>query len=131
MKTQQRQFAFDKALHGVRKQGKLSIGLASCAYRSSDGTAACGIGHLIPDNLYRPEFDEAENTGVINMIDDSPDFSRALKAGGVDPEVVGVYFLKDLQAAHDTSTGRESMQSFERNMAALAVKYGLEYKEKS
>ena len=130
MKTQQ-QFAFDKAHHGVRKQGRLSIGATGCPYRSLDGTGACGIGHLIPDSLYNSEFDQVADSNVLDLIKDRPDFLEALKVGGVDPVVVSVEFLLDLQKTHDSSVGRQSMKNFERNMAALAKSYGLEYKEKA
>lgn len=132
-KAEQRQFAFDKALNGVRKQGGLSLTLAkACAYRSPSTGSACGIGHLIPDSLYHPDFEKGDSS-VTALIKRLPKFTHALQAGGVDPDNVGAEFLGDLQVAHDSCAHfierQNQNQQFERNMAELALIYGLVFKE--
>lgn len=133
---EQRQLAFDKALFGVRKQGKISTdNSGKCYYRNADGTAACGIGHLIPDELYMPTFDRQDKAAVADLLSDPylPEFRAAIKAGGVNPAAVGVgvSFLTDLQASHDAAKWfSEGLEGFERNMQELATRYELKFTEK-
>lgn len=129
---------FDKALFGIREQGRLSGilsgGLTSvCNYRMCvDGaTLKCVVGQLIPDNVYDPTFDTDAITGAATLIDCSPDFVAALRAGGVDANDNDVEdLLIRLQDAHDDAVWSQSpMGTFEINMKALAHHVGLTYRE--
>lgn len=55
-----RQWAFDTALAGLRKQGRKSDDGDSCLYRGPSGTR-CGVGFLIPDERYN---DDLEGTAA-------------------------------------------------------------------
>src|SRR5581483_987856 len=92
-----------------------------CCYRSPRNTR-CGVGCLIPDELYKDNF---ENTNVCYIIKHNPDI-RALFAG-VDSNL-----LHDVQVAHD-EYAPEAKKGFanhmKRELAAIATKYNLQLPE--
>jgi hypothetical protein len=97
------------------EQGKRSIGeYGNCLYRGEDN-CKCGVGHLIPDSRYNPKFDQ----GIVGAGTLIREFRDEL--GVVVPEthdkdfVRKVYFLQELQRAHDdcgltSSTFAEQLQ---------------------
>lgn len=128
---------FDKALHGVRAQGRPSStktkgGEVTCVYRMHRGEQVlkCGVGHLIPDNVYDPAFDHDGNTAVGYAVR-REDFRAAMIAGGVDTDNAEVMTLLELlQDAHDVAahvTHGDFSGSFETRMANLAHAEGLVY----
>lgn len=97
-----RQEIFDKVISGLAAQGwKQSTyknpltGVPSCRYRGDGGTK-CAIGHLIPDDLYRPDLE--------NMVVYSKDVKEVLEKANIFPDNDGYFwaFLADLQDAHDS-----------------------------
>jgi hypothetical protein len=130
---------YDKALAGIRKQGKPGYGAPersardTCRYRTPDRAnpgvmLACGVGQLIPDDQYDPDFDAGDGVSVTRLLDNSR-FKRAMESVGINVADPGVrLLLADLQAVHDgAAAGRSFMEKFERNMAYLAQRHGLTY----
>lgn len=88
------QETFDFVVRALHKQGGPSIGgnpgsPTSCAYRSTTGRK-CAVGHLIPDEEYKPRFE-----GVILI-----DLLAAHELLRLQPQVL---LLGQLQAAHDVT----------------------------
>lgn len=86
--------------HFVTKGGSASFrkhgGGTTCAYRGEDG-ARCAVGVLVPDELYRPEWDGAA-VSVSTLARDSKSFAEMLEIVGC-AEHLGL--LGELQRAHD------------------------------
>jgi uncharacterized protein YbjT (DUF2867 family) len=131
-----KQEIFDKAVNGIRAQGRPSMGAADrCFSRSADGYK-CAVGHLIPDALYTPEM---EGHGIAlawarqpPVIGGPAKLREALKRADVnvdEPDTLGL--LADLQTCHDFSARRygsqEFMHAFEENVRKMAQIYGLIY----
>lgn len=88
------QEAFDKAVAGLAAQGfKRSVGgpdgFEQCVYRGKDGKK-CALGHLIPDDLYRPRI---EGMGAGNPLMRPLLFELGLS----------IEFSRALQSAHDSA----------------------------
>lgn len=126
------QDAFTKALTGVLAQQSLSTDGEGCRYRLQipDKMLKCGIGHCLPDALYKPEWDTSngESGTCVCTLYKTADFRDAL--GPVE----SLLFLSELQYAHDDAArqGNESdspevLANFKRNMKALAFKWNLTY----
>jgi hypothetical protein len=120
------QQAFDNALFGIRNQGyKQSIAsgktsCASCAYRGEDGLK-CGVGHSIPDELYKPEMEGKTSSGLIlNYMLISELFEK-----------VNEHLLTEIQVCHDHDLLGETSQRFEIRMKQIAKEYGVNYTESS
>lgn len=137
-----KQAIFDQVLAAMRKQGQPSAkvtpgGSVYCMYRGPEGTK-CGIGHLIPDDVYDPAM---ESKPVLMLLESFP------QALGFDPEVDvwsnnnGV-FLDSLQQCHDNAVRDEGsvfdadtglpqnerfMRCYEKRMSELAHARGLTY----
>lgn len=101
---------FDKALNGIRQQGGPAgiihshYGSKSCRYRITiDGQLRkCGVGHLIPDHGYDPEFDEIGS--ISELVDERGSQLRDACAGVFDPYDEATFdLLVCLQDAHDES----------------------------
>lgn len=116
---------FDRAITGVKQQGCLSLcpdnggeaDTGGCYYRYPDNpNVRCAVGHLIPDNLYRPDM---EGVGVGALLEENPHIAAAI---GVTFPSDSVDLLADLQCAHDFS---RDMPGFLREAASVALKYGL------
>lgn len=138
---------FDKALFGVRAQGRKSVNAdGACAYRGAsflaDQRLACGVGHLIPDEAYDPVLDkcEIEGDGVavscllapfnVDITDDQRNaFKHAMSATGVDLGDQKVReFLIELQDAHDSVfENGHFIRGFNESMRRLAERYKLTY----
>jgi len=112
------QEAFNKAYIGVIQQGRRSGHGQNCLYR--DGTAKCGIGHLIPDEHYKEDF---EGAGVSCNVECGT-MGEALEAGGFPDAAKHLEFLSDLQDAHDFS-GDPFIDQFKAKMEILATRYNL------
>lgn len=149
------QQAFDKALFGIRAQGyKASVGVRKdlpklkgpCLYRGLDGLK-CGVGHMIPDEIFNPIFDKGpeggDGSGIITLLDapyrdyyDSCDNDQdflplAHLFAECDREL-----LQSIQAAHDNwlaygedrlHTREQCIDKWESRMEELAVRHGLVY----
>jgi len=95
---------FNLSVSRVIAQGEPSMADSICKYRSENSEGkklACGVGVLIADEDYRPEFDRAESTSVLTLMHES-EFASALSNAGVDVtdrDVVSV--LTDVQRSHD------------------------------
>jgi hypothetical protein len=95
----------------MRKQKKKSIKDNLCLYRGDDGMK-CGIGCLIPDDLYKSSFEGQPVKGFPEEI---------LTRLGVVPNGVELAFLTHLQRCHDRSSNTDNfMAEFEKHMKNLA-----------
>lgn len=106
----------------VLEQGEPSVivydyGVQLCAYMSPDGLK-CAIGALIPDALYREEF---EKCSIRRLLRDYPEIFE-------DWEQLRP-FLKRIQSAHDLFS-RDTIEtwrkSFKNEMLQIAYSEGLE-----
>lgn len=115
---------FDNAYIGVLKQGGPSVSPSGkCLYRHGD--RKCGVGHSLPDELYKPEFDTDSETAISELIEEYPEVRNYFQH-------VDKNFLTELQDAHDHSPRSDSglhdplfERCFKENMKALAHAYGL------
>lgn len=88
------QEAFDYVAAALVKQGGPAKDIGSdgherCVYRARDGRK-CGIGQLMPDDIYQPEF---EGRGIAWLIEN-----------GSFPKLKPfIHFLAELQDAHDNA----------------------------
>ena len=116
----------------------------SCLYRSPDG-CRCGIGVLIPDELYSSAFEVGGATALM-LHTEHPDTKNPNKKWGLVQELfapmrndrMGVggcesssRFLSDIQYAHDMMAvtqgpGDNFKRFYADNLRALAVTYTLE-----
>lgn len=118
-----RQEFFNRALFGVRAQGRKASGEDDrCAYRIIiDGKMCkCGIGHNIPDELYDPDWDvnNIRIKGLLSYKSPFPDVAYYSEDAN---------FLVNLQQAHDRAHQDRFFPEFESYMEALATKYDLVY----
>lgn len=106
-----KQEVFDRAVKHLAQQGEPALCVLpqnddteeySCAYRTPSGLK-CAAGCLIPDELYRPSF---ENETFQNIL------SSNLTC---DPDLVGL--INSLQMAHDARTSIWSLQNALRDIA--------------
>lgn len=113
-----RQEFFDTAARGIILQGKPSIskdGL-ECLYRSKKNgkILKCAIGQCIPDELYKPSF---ENQDIKDVI-------KALKWNAEDTRL-----LRNIQNAHDLASDYFELitflEYFKLRMLAIAKRYKL------
>lgn len=151
MKTLQQ--IFDQSLNAIRLQGEPSIKYeagAPCLYRHTTAEGKqlkCGVGHLIPDAGYSPQFDDscAEGTESLTgsaidlLMVESLKLKAALLSVGIDvsdPKVKDL--LHTLQKAHDVSScsasiagGTGFVAAFNKRMEMVAKSVGLTYSEAS
>jgi hypothetical protein len=117
------QEAFDVALAHMRRQGKRAMKLmktpsgpkAMCVYRGNNDER-CGVGALIPDGLYDPEF---EGKGAMSVC------SHPRLRGWFSN--VNLNVLQDIQGAHDHAMDSNFSFSMEQNMRVVADKWRLKY----
>lgn len=105
---------FDKAVRGVVEQGALSANTdygRHCRYRlqKNGRTLACGVGHLIADDLYSEKF---EGCGVRSVGffggEKAEALSLALLFSGVDvTDAETSVLLCEIQEAHDEAAGMD------------------------
>lgn len=113
------QEAFNLALFGIRNQGykqSITSDSDSCAYRGNDNLK-CGVGHCIPDELYKPEM---ENQTARVLMANYPRIGQLF-------ETVNEYMLTEIQICHDHDLLGEESQRFELRMQGIADEYGLIY----
>lgn len=114
---------FDLVLRRLRKQGHASTLGGTCRYRSPDGSR-CAIGHLIPDQKYRREFE-------FNFASCSTRGREIREAAGLDPwNDRHTRFAAALQDAHDEPSNMDDrgwLRVFESRMRLVAQKFGLKY----
>jgi hypothetical protein len=110
-KTWTEQDVFDAVWAGMESQGwKRSTDEDGwCMYRGVDGRR-CAVGHLIPDDLYRPSME-------VSGVDDKP-VRTVLRAIGVE----NISFLYELQKAHD---GAPSGAPLREEFRCVAKEHGL------
>ena len=123
--TDLRQQQFDAALAGVINQGQFSAAKGidgnylkgECQYRlngRADDNVRCGVGHLIPDDVYHLDM---EGLDVRALNDDF----------GLFPESE-VDFLDSLQTSHDQALD-EGIDGYKIRMKHVAEIYSLTYSE--
>jgi hypothetical protein len=106
---------FDKVVTHLRKQGQPAKNEdGECQYRTEDGLM-CAVGCLIPDNLYREQFEGY-------LIEDLFANNIAIQSFlGVENENL----LAELQIIHDDIAPKK----WEDHFQIVASNYQLEYKE--
>jgi len=102
------QEAIELAAYKLGKQGKRSF----CYYRTSNLEMKCGIGHLIPDEIYKEEF---EGNSISSLLDNFENIKILFK--NCDP-----YALARLQKIHDSYLFSDFRILFESEF----VRYGLD-----
>lgn len=125
IKTLTLQEAFDKVLAHSRAMPHQSSEpdpngpeyVPNCLYRAPDGNK-CFAGALIPDELYKPEF---EKVGIRGLMERYPEIAKLLigESGEVSSEG---YFYRLMQSIHD-----DHFDKREEELASLAKKFNLEY----
>jgi hypothetical protein len=109
-----KQEAFDRMVRGLRDQGwrKSTFPDGRCAYRG-EGGLKCAIGHLIPDEKYTSNMDNAWSPyGVLCEVKISVEDQRPWS------------FLSDCQNAHDDAHNRLDMH---QRLQAVAAEYSLTF----
>ena len=105
---------FDKVATHLIAQGKRSIGFGgACAYRGDNGSM-CAAGCLIPDDEYKPEF---ENRAWFYIANEVPSFSNA-------PDRVHD-LITTLQWVHDSPCSWLSPEKLKESLRAVASRCGL------
>src|SRR5688572_6732803 len=91
---------YDTVARGIYNQGCRSVNREGvCQYRL--GNLKCGIGQLIPDDKYNPEWDEYEAT-VVNLIEGRDASEDRVAVEATFPEwEPHKDLLANLQLAHD------------------------------
>lgn len=104
--------------HLLTQMKKAKNSLDDCAYRADDG-CKCAIGCLIPDHLYKSEWDR-EQLGIVtlfNRLDPIDIFGEELAND------VHIGFMMDLQSIHDLveiKNWAESLEEFARDHSLIA-----------
>lgn len=119
---------FDKAVTGIKKQGRLSQGPVNpgngkpgvCYYRHPDDPAVrCAVGHLIPDELYNSKTMEGRNVSSDAVRGALPGIHRS-SAGHPSP---AMSMLSQLQTAHDNSS---TVEEFLARADSVACRFRLD-----
>lgn len=116
------QEAFNKVVISLRKQGRKSrVTLSNgffhdrCVYRGPNGLK-CGAGHLIPDELYKDEFDnEFEDSSIRNIV------SHYGEEKVFGDKIENINFIAQLQKIHDNYR----VSIWEEEFARLAQEFNL------
>lgn len=108
------QEAFDKVVEHLLTQNEKSMGEGSCTclYRGDNGTK-CAIGCLIPDELYRYDF-EARSISAIRIT--NPSILLLFKD-------IPIEFLTGLQKIHD----REEVKDWRQHLIEFGSRWELEW----
>ena len=125
------QQVFDNALFGIRQQNYVASGTDdsgfNCLYRGPGGLK-CGIGHSIPDELYR----ESMEGKCIGSLTTDLEYRAWF---GVLLRDVSLELATRLQDAHDSaahlapSTNKLDPGAFEVRMEGIASRFDLTYTE--
>jgi len=117
----QAQEIFDTVARTLLAQEARSSTDGLCMYRGSNG-AKCAVGHLIPDEVYRPEMDMdpsgQSGTGVRELLKKYGDVLPSYFAEHVD-------LLMDLQEAHDGHVWSPSRKYMRQRLAEVAHRHDL------
>lgn len=108
-----RQEIFNTVATALLAQGKASYArYGGCLYRGPDGTK-CAVGHLIPDEKYRPSLEGkgAEHADVVRAAS-IPDGERG--------------FVRKLQFLHDNDLEGYGIDRWKLGMHDCAREYGLD-----
>lgn len=110
---------FDRVSEHLLKQGRAAINPTphtpsmTCVYRAPNGDK-CAVGCLIPDELYRPDFE-----GL-------PGHRRAIMgAAGVARTELNATLIRHLQSAHDTTLKDYGLKWWAGDMREIAVRFDL------
>ena len=95
------------------------------AMRGKNGLK-CAIGHIIPDDRYRPEFEGKDIDSL------SIEFGLFPLAGAHGFESEGEYhdFLQDLMSAHDSAYKENFQPKMKQSFIEVASHWGLEIPQK-
>ena len=125
---------FDVVVAHIRSQTRRCMDASNrtCAYRSEDGTEACGIGALIPDHLMSKLI---EGRGASQIVQDEAAignwFGIATRAqvSGVLYGALSIreHLLDNLQTAHDSSFRFTSRDDTEMRLRDIAAEFDLTY----
>lgn len=108
------QEAFDKAVSGVLKQASKSFDFDhGCRYRGPNGLK-CAVGHLIPDEIYKPEME----IGIASLYQENLEITMLFKD-------VSLPMLRALQRAHDNSSEISFVDDFKIKAFDIAAYYEL------
>lgn len=116
--TMNKQEIFDTVYKALLEQGESSVNNGVCAYRGPNGTK-CAVGHLIPDDLYEPEFEGKNILGIHNSILES-----IFQVDDINPYLT---FIFDLQQAHDNTLNYHGLEAWKREMKSITKSYNLEF----
>lgn len=126
------QSAFDEVLKRIRAQAykpalqtDKDTSQVFCRYRTDTG-GKCAFGHLIPDNVYQPEWDYNGGTRAMKLLDLAE--VRLLFNESIPIRQLTV-FASRLQAAHDSKLRTAGSHYWEKEMADIAAAYNLTYTE--
>lgn len=129
-----KQRIFDRALNGVRAQGCFSHAAGACRYSGPNGSR-CAIGHNI-DDIEVCKLLDSLGTGKIDTLafnhaewnDDVRSVFDKLEVDLSESRDRGeIYFLLELQDAHDMEAFSGSLQGYDDRMKAIAEFHGLVY----
>ena len=113
---------FDRVVHHLGKQRVLAFEGGHCKYRDSLGNK-CAIGCLIPDDLYRPEFEGY----AFEILFGFPEIEKLFSGMPID-------LLIDLQFCHDCKgvemLGQDypPLPQWEKELYRIARVHGLDSK---
>jgi hypothetical protein len=120
------QEVFDFAVGKVIEQGNPAKSEDGCVYRDHLGQK-CAFGHLIPDSLYKPSFENVTSNGIINSAAKNPQYSPALAAS----LECHASLITGIQRAHGNNShydGDNFVTKFRHRAEAVAEEHGLTFK---
>jgi hypothetical protein len=121
-----------EARHVVYSDGLAIEPATRCVYRGTSASGnplKCAAGHVIPDDLYEPEFDGVPGKLFSHLPESTRE--RIASDAGVPPRLLD-WFVGSMQGAHDGPviirdlTGPEWLSCFLRNAGVVGDKYGLD-----
>jgi len=128
-----KQRVFDKAVLGIRKQGKPaaakdSEGHLRCLYRTKDG-CCCNVGILLPPDLEIP--DRVNQLVVHDLLCNCPNVESQLRKDLEIPASISlgdmIDFLRQWQRVHDVGAGQNDfMEEYLRQAAGFAELHELD-----
>ncbi len=116
-KTMTAQEVVNVVVAGLRGQGwqrSKRPDLHVCQYRGVDGRK-CAVGHLIPDDVYNPDWDR-KGSGARCIVEDCWALAHLAPHVGL---------LEQLQGAHDGADGA----GMEERVRLVVAEFGLEFPE--
>ena len=126
---------FDKAVTGIKKQGRLSQGPANpgngkpgvCYYRHPDDAAVrCAVGHLIPDEPYDSKTMEGRSVNSDAVLGAPMREHLGIPRSSAGHPSPAVSMLSALQTTHDHSS---TVEEFLDRAAKVAHRFMLDAKE--